>query len=42
LLDRLIGYFDYTLGQEIFDIPGAEGEAQVGPHQALNDVAWEA
>ena len=40
--DGLIRHLDPTLGQELLDIPVAEGETQVEPDRALNDVAGEA
>jgi hypothetical protein len=40
--DCLVGYFDPTLGQELLDIPVAEGETQVEPDRALNDVVGKA
>jgi hypothetical protein len=37
--DSLIRHLDPTLGQEFLNIPVAEGETQVQPDRALNDVA---
>ena len=33
---------DAALGQEFLDVSEAEGEAQVHPDRALDDVSWEA
>jgi hypothetical protein len=39
--DRFIGDVQPALGQQIFDIAEAEGEAKVPPHRVPDDVSWE-
>ena len=40
--DRLVGDCDAALGEQVFDIPEAEGESTIEPHSVTDDLRWDA
>ena len=40
--DRLVGHGDAALGEQVFDIPEAEGEPMIEPHGVTDDLGREA
>lgn len=39
--DRLVGDCDAAPGEQVFDIPEAEGEPMIKPHRVTDDFGWE-
>src|SRR5881275_529546 len=39
--DRFVRNIDAALSQQFFDIPEAQGEAEIEPHSVLNDLGRE-
>ena len=40
--DHLVGDGDAALGEQVFDIPEAEGESMIEPHSVTDDLGWDA